>query len=201
MMKTTLCFRVLFADGDLRWLPLTKDLDATVAIGTFFLAHPPLRQYSFQSPQAVAEFLKAKKREPITAVKKGDVLYVDLRSYGSYWYDEVLEVLEDRFDKIYVVEYQVTEVFATRINATCDVLQEIWDAPRGPSSLGSYWYFAWTHKDFNAERMALVTKEMLLRYPRLIPWDSAVQRRVLLHHFPDLHDVDQILEAVNPTQV
>ena len=40
---------------------------------------------------------------------------MDLRSYGSYWYDEVLEVLEDRFDKIYVVEYQVTEVLATRI--------------------------------------------------------------------------------------
>ena len=47
MLKTTLAFRVPFADGDTRWLPLSKDLDATVALGTFFLSHPPLRHLSF----------------------------------------------------------------------------------------------------------------------------------------------------------
>ena len=77
-------------------------------------------------------------------------------------------------------------------------MQEIWDAPRGASSLGSYWFFAWASKEYNAERMVLVTKELLLRHPRLIPWDSTVQRRVLLHHFPHLEDVDKVLEAVNP---
>ena len=101
MIKTTLSFRVLFADGDVRWLPFTKDLDATVAIGTFFLAHPPLRHLSFQNAQAIADFLRSKRREPITGVKKGEVLYVDMRSYGQLWYDESLTMLEDRFDKKY----------------------------------------------------------------------------------------------------
>ena len=82
MLKTTLAFRVLFADGDTRWLPLSKDLDATVALGIYFLSHPPLRHLSFRSPQLSADFLKTKRRETITEVKKGDVLYVDMRSYG-----------------------------------------------------------------------------------------------------------------------
>ena len=68
MRKTTLSFRVVFAYGDVRWLPFTKDLDATVAIGTFFLAHPPLRHLSFQNAQAVEDFLRSKRREPITGV-------------------------------------------------------------------------------------------------------------------------------------
>ena len=201
MRKTTLCFRVVFADGDIRWLPFTKDLDATVAIGTFFLAHPPLRHLSFQNAPAVEDFLRSKRREPITGVKKGEVLYVDMRSYGHLWYDESLTMLDDRFDKKYIVEYKVTDVFATRINSFCEVLQEIWDKPRGAESLGSYWFFAWAHRTFDGAKMVLVTKDLLLRFPRLIPWDSANQRRVLLHHFPDLQDVDQILEAVNPTEV
>ena len=129
--------------------------------------------------------------EPITGVKKGDVLYVDMRSYGQLWYDESLEMLEDRFDKKFIVESKVTDAFATRVNAFCDVLQEIWDKPRGAESLGSYWFFAWAYRTFDGAKMVLVTKDLLLRFPRLISWDSANQR----HHFPDLQDVDQILEA------
>ena len=154
MRKTTLSFRVVFADGDIRWLPFTKDLDATVAIGTFFLAHPPLRHLSFQSAQAVEDFLRSKRRESITGVKKGEVLYVDMRSYGHLWYDETLAMLDDRFDKKYIVEYKVTDIFATRINAFCDVLQEIWDKPRGAESLGSYWFFAWAHRTFDGAKMS-----------------------------------------------
>ena len=62
MRRTTISFRVVFADGDIRWLPFTKDLDATVAIGTFFLAHPPLRHLSFQSAQGIEDFLRSKRR-------------------------------------------------------------------------------------------------------------------------------------------
>ena len=54
-----------------------------------------------------------------------------MRSYGHLLYDESLAMLDDRFDKKYIVEYKVTDVFATRINAFCDVLQEIWDKPQG----------------------------------------------------------------------
>ena len=40
--------------------------------------------------------------------------------------------------------------------------------------------------------MTLVDTALILRYPALINADIAVQRRVLLRHFPD-YDVDALL--------
>ena len=196
-LKTTLAFRVVFADGDVRWLPLSKDLDATSAIGSFLQSTAPLRHLAFQSATLASEFLKEKRKEPITGVKVGDVLYVDIRSYGHYWYDEVLVFLGDRFDKRYVVEYKVVAVFPLRLHANCEIYDEVWDAVRGSSVLSSYWFYAWVHRVFKPATMELVSKDLILRHPRLIPWGIEVQRRVLLNHFPNLLDVDTILEAAN----
>ena len=39
-----------------------------------------------------------------------DILYIDIRSYGFDWYDNLLTMVQDRYDKIYVVEYHVRSV-------------------------------------------------------------------------------------------
>jgi hypothetical protein len=44
---------------------------------------------------------------PITTVKVSDTILVDLRFYCFKWYDEDLTLLPDRFEKKYVVEYEV----------------------------------------------------------------------------------------------
>lgn len=48
MLRLALEFRVLFADGDEVWLPLTKDLDSTEQLSDFLISIPMLRHAAFQ---------------------------------------------------------------------------------------------------------------------------------------------------------
>ena len=113
LLRTTISLRILFADGDIVWLPLTKDLDAAVPVGDYFLKTRPLRHIAFQPVAIGLVWVREKRKERLTDYATGDTIYVDLRSYGHRWYDERLVALERRFDIIYVLEYTVLAVFAS----------------------------------------------------------------------------------------
>jgi hypothetical protein len=185
---TSLQFRVRFKDGDVVWLPYSKDISQTRAYEEFVLDHRPLRHLAFVRPQDVRNFTKSFVKATITGYQVNDELYVDLRSYNFVWYDQ-LEDLPDRFDKKYVLLYRVTAVNTHTIYCYCPVFDEHWCYPRGPNACNAYWCYAWGHvRDFNPLTMILITPQLCRSTPSLISTDLAQQRRVLHYHFPDLAD-------------
>ena len=125
LLRTTISLRILFADSDIVWLPLTKDLDAAVPVGDYFLKTCPLRHIVFQHVAIGLVWVREKRKERLTEYAIGDTIYVYyLYYYGHRWYDDRLVALERRFDIIYVLEYTVIAVFASHIHAECMLLHE-----------------------------------------------------------------------------
>ena len=112
--------------------------------------------------------------------------YVDIRTYSTAWYDEELTFLEDRYDKVYVVAYQVTAVYPRYIKAYCPTYDEFWQVSTGPNKLDVYGCYAYGWRTNLDETMVLVTPELCRRYPALISPDVGTRERVLQHHFPEL---------------
>ena len=65
------------------------------------------------------------KRSSISGYEVGQTLYLDIRTYITGWYDEELTFLEDRYDKIYVVVYQVTAVYPRYIKSLLPHLRRV----------------------------------------------------------------------------
>ena len=53
LVKTTMSFRVEFADGDVIWLPYSKDLDETEAFGCYTASLPALQHLSYGYKRAI----------------------------------------------------------------------------------------------------------------------------------------------------
>ena len=79
---------------------------------------PPLKHLEF-SAKSAKEFLAKIRSQPVTGYQVGDKVYVDIRCYSTEWYDSVLTFLTDRYDKLYVVMYEVVAVTTRAIKAYC----------------------------------------------------------------------------------
>ena len=183
--KTTMSFRVEFADGDVIWLPYSKDLDQTEAFGRYTASLPTLEHLSY-GPKRAREWLAEKRKAAIHGYAVGDVLYVDIRCYSFGWYDDVLTFLEDRYDKAYVVVYQITAVNPRYLCAYCPTYDELWQAASGLNKLDAYWCYTYGSTRELDDTMVLVTPELCRRYPALISPNEDTRKRVLAHHFPEL---------------
>ena len=87
LKRTHMEFQVEFEDGDILWLPYSKDLDESVPYGNFIHEHPYLFPLRFKANQ-VNRQIAALRKLPITSVKPDDVVYVELRcAFGLDWYD------------------------------------------------------------------------------------------------------------------
>ena len=79
--------KVKFEDGDIIWLPYSKDLDESVQYGNFVLEHPYLYPLRFKANQ-VSKQVASIRKLAITAVQPDDIVYVELRcAFGLDWYD------------------------------------------------------------------------------------------------------------------
>lgn len=190
LLRTTMEFRVEFADGDVIWLPYSQDLDQTQAYGDYVASLPVLSHLQFSS-QVSRDYLGKLRSSPITGYAVGDKVYVDIRCYGTEWYDSVLIFLADRYDKVYVVIYEVTAVHSRFIKAYCPVYDERWEATHGPCKLGAYWCHAFGYRRQLTDDLVLVTPELCRLHPEVISPDIATRRRVLDFHFPTFQDHDQ----------
>ena len=99
--RTTMEFEVAFKDGSTVWLPWSKDIFDTVQYEDYCRARRPLHTLVYKSAQAKEEE-KRRAREVITEIQPGDVLYVDLRAWGTEWYRQM--ALPDKDHALYVVE-------------------------------------------------------------------------------------------------
>jgi hypothetical protein len=181
---TSLEFRVRFRDLEEVWLPYSKDISDTQAYGDYTAARPYLRHLAFMPPKSLRAFAKTF-TSPITGYSVGDTLYVDLRCYGSDWYDQLTDI-PDRYDKQYMLLYKVTAISHHFLSCYCAVFDEQWQSARGPRALSPYWCYAWgSIRDFNADTMILITPYLCRVKPSLISSNIEEQQRVLKHHFAE----------------
>jgi hypothetical protein len=87
-IRTTCDFYVEFHDGDTLWRTWDRDLAGTVEFERFCNSRPELLCLLLDTKQLQTLKLKLRK-EPIVQVKIGDFVYVDLRTYGISWYEQL----------------------------------------------------------------------------------------------------------------
>jgi hypothetical protein len=89
LKRSTLEFEVVFADGDIVWLPYSPDLANNAALQEFIQLRPQLFPLRFTAKVATSVLSRLRKL-PVQGVNPGDVFYVDLRQWGEEWYQTVL---------------------------------------------------------------------------------------------------------------
>ena len=99
--RNTMDFLVAFTDGTKQWRPFSQDLFATVQYEYYCSSSPELRQLLVSAEQAAADKSTCNKLD-ITLVKPGDTVYVDIRSWGAGWYENI--TLPDKLTSTYVAE-------------------------------------------------------------------------------------------------
>jgi uncharacterized ubiquitin-like protein YukD len=116
-------FLIRFCDGAELWLPWSLDLFQTVQYETFCRANPELRPLLYPAKKA-QENIARLQQSVISEVHPGVIVYVDLRSYGADWYDQL--TLPDKYLVKYVVEYKYLNFVEsnTRIRCFCKVFNE-----------------------------------------------------------------------------
>jgi hypothetical protein len=161
-VRTTMEFEVEFQDGSHPWLPWSKDLFETEQYETFCDENPPLLllKYKLEVANAVTKQLNSTE---ITCIEPGDIVYVDLRSYGDTWYQGL--GLEDPDHITYVLKYQYLDWVSNahkNIWTICDLLEEEYKVKH-------LWIRRFgSRKDFEVQNMVLIDKDFLLHHPLII---------------------------------
>jgi hypothetical protein len=169
--RSTMEFLVEFMDEDKIWLPFSQDLFKTHQYEFFCSNNPPLFPLIYSASDA-KERIKDMKKARITQVKPGDCVFVDIRSYGSTWYNSLQ--LPDQDLVRYVVNYKYTRWSRkdqTRISAKCAVFQEDWP------KLDAYFVFTYGSQGNFERDWVLVDEYFVQKYPQVLP-DSS-KRRIL----------------------
>ena len=163
-------FYVQYADGDLLWMPWSKDLEGCQAFGELLQRERALFLLRYKTSQADKERALLNKTN-ITEVSPGDVVYVDLRGWNAVWYDELK--LPDAYTKVHVVRCQYATWVGNdhkKIYLRCDlfdenILYQHYDV---------YCYGVTTH--FAADRMVLVDEAYCVIHPDVLPTDERRER-------------------------
>ena len=98
-LRTSMSFRVRFEDGEVIWLPYSKELAETVQFEQFVRENRPLLPLLYTLK--VWERIKKADHNIVKEVSLGETCYVDLRAWGSAYF-ESLNLPED--GSTYVVE-------------------------------------------------------------------------------------------------
>ena len=94
-VRTTMEFKIMFEDGDVLWLPYSKDIDDTVQYGNYVQSVSMLYFLRFKVkdiPNETALF----KDKVIDYINIGDKFYMDIRYYTVQRYDEL--PIEDKYE-------------------------------------------------------------------------------------------------------
>jgi hypothetical protein len=163
MKRKTMQFLVRFLDGEELWLPYSPDLVNTEAYQDYIMQLKPLRVLQcsvHELTRRIAQF----NRTPITDVRPGMEVYVDLRCYGWDWYD--LLDLPDKHVLTYVVKYVYRDYVGanrTKIKAYCPIFDETFTVAN---------HFVMTYGSdvvFDSATMILIDEALIARYPALLP--------------------------------
>ena len=103
--RTTMQFLVQFADGTKVWKYYDKDLADSQQFEDFCRRNRQLLPL-LMTTKIASKYLRDLNKKPIDLVVPGDIVYVDIRSWGSdnegVWYDQL--PMPDKYEKQYVVK-------------------------------------------------------------------------------------------------
>jgi hypothetical protein len=183
--RTTMEFLVEFEDGAQVWKPWSKDISDTVPFENFCRSNAPLQLLLFNrtvSDRMAKEF----RLSDIIEVRPNDIVFVDLRSYGSTWYNSLH--LPDADKTTFVLKYIYKDFVKgrKRINAFCPVFAETFLVDRVFVKL-------WGSQKILLPNWVLIDEEFVQRYPQLL-----LDTPPIAVPEPILH-VTQILQRGIPT--
>jgi len=163
-VRTTMEFEVLFEDGSLVWLPWSKDLFETSQYEDYCRSRSELFTL-VHDVKTAAKLLQDLRKAPITEVEPGDIVYVDLRSYGAAWYATL--PLPDLHHIQYVLEYKYVKWVGStkrKIDARCDVFRERFDVDHVfVRRYGSQKVIV------KSDMTVLIDADLVRKYPTLMP--------------------------------
>jgi hypothetical protein len=121
MKVSTLYFQIHYSDGDILWIPYSKDLDDNTIFQAFVEATPQLFKLKFTSQTEAQRAITKINKTPISEVKPGDSVFLNLRFLSAddteEWFEQLS--LPDCFVQQYVVKMvygelnkQKTHIFA-----------------------------------------------------------------------------------------
>jgi hypothetical protein len=164
--RSTCTFLLWFEDNDLVWLPWSPDVSNTQQFEAFCTSRPEL--YTLLYSQAEAQkMIAAINRSPISEVKPGDTVYVDLRFYGAGWYNSL--ALPDADTIRYLVPFRYTRWFhkssQTKIVARCEIFNEEWP-------VNHHFVRAYGSVTTPPLGSVMVDSDLAQRYPHILPPNS-----------------------------
>ena len=124
--RTTVEFEVLFSDGSCVWLPWNLSLFETVPYERFCQSDPMLTPLLYTAAD-FAKIRSALNKQPISAVRPGDTVFLNLRYYSHTWYKE-----EVPYDNKYDVAYLVPCRYGQLSHKRCRIqlLDDVFNANR-----------------------------------------------------------------------
>jgi hypothetical protein len=159
--RTKMTFVLQFADGDVRTLPWTADIQCE-AYYKFCESRPYLFHLTLEAEMA-RRFMVAKRKEEITTIALGDSIFVELRAFGDLSYQSLN--LPEWSTTSYVIE-AVTTRWYNRTNKRVIAAKHVLSPYEFHGD--AYWIFAWTTKEFDQSRMTLVDRPLLVLYPDIL---------------------------------
>jgi hypothetical protein len=174
LLRTTLEFLILFADSSKVWLPYSKDISDTLPFEEFCRANLQLYSLLFTA-DAAKTWIREINRKAITEIIPGDKVYVDLRSYGASWFQNL--ELPFKPGQRYVIHYEYRH-FSGKLHNHIHCYNRIFDEDFIVDHL---FVFSWgQNKLFDNLSMVLIDIPFVLAHPKVLPDNS---RQELLNRY------------------
>ena len=163
LTRQTVEFEVEFADGTIQWQVWSKDLSESAQYEDYCRSRPELSPLLYKASDAIKR-INALNKTPITEVSPGDVVYVDLRSWGATFYKEL-----DIPDKFHIT-YLVKCIYGTWKNKAKTLIESYYPAFRESYDVKHDFIKRYgSYRDFNPSlpnsSEILVDEEFVRRYP------------------------------------
>jgi hypothetical protein len=157
--RTTMEFYVLFNDGTHMWIPYNNDISSTLQFESYCRSKPELWPLLYKIDIA-AQLKTQLNKSAITEIQTGDTVYVDIRSYGSVWYQSLQ--LPDKDNTEYVIPMRCLKLThnGTKAELRCDLYKITYVFDHNTiKSYGS--------RKMLTKTMTIVTEEMCKQEPLL----------------------------------
>jgi hypothetical protein len=162
LKRTTCLFLIQFDDGDLIWVPYSADISSTQQFEIFCNARPELYLLLFTAAEATT-MMAAINRTNISEVGPGTSVYVDLRFFGSDWYNSLCLPNSDTVTYLVCFSYHhwYHKTTFTKIVAMCYIFDEVWP-------VNHYFVRAYGSKFQPSSSDVIVTSDLIHQYPQIV---------------------------------
>jgi hypothetical protein len=164
LLRSTMSFHIEFADGSQIWVPWSRDLFDSIPYEEYCRQRKDLNVLVYTVNEA-RKMQSRIKRTPISEVGPGESVYVDLRSFGPIWYDNL--PIPDKYTRQYVVLFTYTAWPSHNhltISATCPIFNETF------ARLDHFFVHCYgTTKSFDSNKMILIDTDFIRQYPCVLP--------------------------------